>query len=77
MVSNWTARIYLVAATRYEDGVLESPNGVYLRRWKWGLHLLVEQEGYTIWMGTSTGWNGPREAVSRCGSAAYKEMGVP
>ena len=22
-------------------------------------------------------WTGPREAVSRCGSAASKEMGVP
>ena len=38
---------------------------------------MVEQEGYTVWKGVSTEWNGPREAVSRCGSAASKEMGVP
>ena len=27
--------------------------------------------------GASTEWNGPREAVSRCGSAASKKIGVP
>ena len=27
--------------------------------------------------GGSSGWNGLREEVSQCGSAASKEMGVP
>ena len=27
--------------------------------------------------GASTGWNGPREEVSQCGSAVSKEIRVP
>ena len=30
-----------------------------------------------MWMGVSTRWNGPRKAVSQCGSVVSKEMGVP
>ena len=31
--------------------ILGSPNGVYLWRWERSLHLLVEQEEYSMWIG--------------------------
>ena len=47
--------VTICSSSRSVHGVSGYPNGIYLWRWKWGLHQLVEQEGYSGWIMVGAG----------------------